>query len=576
MYIKNVHIKNFRNFKEYNVSLKPFSIIIGENDSGKSNFIDALCLPLSKNDFRYNSKSLKISDINKEAILEFIIYISENLDIIKDKLTKGEDLSEIFSKIPIVEVVIEIVEAKSSIERAILKDWMVEREESISYEIKYTYQPRKSIEIIEYMIEIVARSDNIKESTFPVELYEYNITSTNNERRIPSSKLANLKVSIIHAERDSFSDSEYQKSNKMISELIEKNLDEADKVKIHKAYINFFEDIKEVESFKNAFDHLNEEEFKNIKKYMDDMNLTPNFPNLKNVFSNINIGYGDDFLYQRGLGTRNFVLMAFLFSYYYKPRDVFNLICIEEPEAHLCVNNFNIVLDFINKSRNKSNTLAQILLTSHNPKIINKLRLDNVIVLTEKGQVDFSNVDEEYVKYLAKRPNFDILKLLFSNKVILVEGPTEEMLINSILELREDNLVDIEVIAVGHKGFRKYLDIWLLLNKGNENRKIGIIRDFDNQPKAKEDHDIYDVENANVFVRTTKGYTLEDDLASSGNNSEVLSDYFEIENDKEKVSEFLKSQKAENMLNLAILIADKELSLEIPTHINEVIECLLD
>lgn len=576
MYIKNVKIKNFRNFKDYNVTLKPFSIIIGENDSGKSNFIDALCLPLSRNDFRYNSRSLKISDINKDSISEFITYMLKNFEYIKSKMHSVGDLREAFDKIPIVEIIIKIVEPKSVIETAILKDWINGSEDEIYYEIKYTYQPKRNIEIIEYMIDMITENENIKESIFPVELYEYNITSTNNERRIPNNRLSNIKVSIIQAERDTFSDSEYQKSNKLISELIEKNLDSSDKSQIHKAYIDFFQEIKEVKSFKNTFDNLDEEEFKNIKHHMEEMNLTPNFPNLKNVFSNINIGYGDDYLYQKGLGTRNFVLMTLLFSYYYKSKDIFNLICIEEPEAHLCVNNFNLVLDFINKSRNNTNTLSQVILTSHNPKIINKLRLDNVVVLTDEGAVDFSNVDKKYVKYLAKRPNFEILKLLFSNNVILVEGTTEEMLINAILELRKDALVDIEVIAVGHKGFRTYLDIWLLLNKGNERRKIGIVRDFDNQEKAKRDHDIYDEENSNIFIRTTKGYTLEDDIVDTGGNVKVLSDYFEIENDQKTVADFFKNQKAINMLDLAILIADEELSIEVPAHIKEVIECLLE
>ena len=41
MYISNVYIENFRNFTTINVLLKPFTILIGKNDSGKSNLIDA-------------------------------------------------------------------------------------------------------------------------------------------------------------------------------------------------------------------------------------------------------------------------------------------------------------------------------------------------------------------------------------------------------------------------------------------------------------------------------------------------------------------------------------------------------
>ncbi|MGO4276665.1 hypothetical protein AB4Z22_43725, partial [Paenibacillus sp. TAF58] len=63
-----------------------------------------------------------------------------------------------------------------------------------------------------------------------------------------------------------------------------------------------------------------------------------------------------------------------------------------------------------------------------------------------------------------------------------------------------------------------FLDIWLVLNSGNSNKKIGIVRDFDNQPNAKQQHDEYDEKHGNIFVRTTVGYTFEDDLVSAGQN----------------------------------------------------------
>ncbi|MFR2988301.1 MAG: hypothetical protein ACLTMR_05605 [Faecalibacillus sp.] len=35
------------------------------------------------------------------------------------------------------------------------------------------------------------------------------------------------------------------------------------------------------------------------------------------------------------------------------------------------------------------------------------------------------------------------------------------------------------------------------------------------KPKAKKEHQVDDDENKNIFVRTTEGYTLEDDLAAT-------------------------------------------------------------
>lgn len=42
MYINKVHIENFRNFKSIDIELNKYTTIIGENDAGKSNFIDSI------------------------------------------------------------------------------------------------------------------------------------------------------------------------------------------------------------------------------------------------------------------------------------------------------------------------------------------------------------------------------------------------------------------------------------------------------------------------------------------------------------------------------------------------------
>ena len=110
---------------------------------------------------------------------------------------------------------------------------------------------------------------------------------------------------------------------------------------------------------------------------------------------------------------------------------------------------------------------------------------------------------------MAANPNTDILKLLYSKKVILIEGITEELLIKSYLQTRKD-LNDIQVLSF-HKGFTKIIDIWQKINAGNENR-LGVVRDFDNQPKAQAEHE--KKETKQIIVRTTKGYTLETDITN--------------------------------------------------------------
>jgi predicted ATP-dependent endonuclease of OLD family len=178
--------------------------------------------------------------------------------------------------------------------------------------------------------------------------------------------------------------------------------------------------------------------------------------------------------------------------------------------------------------------------------------------------------------YLRKRPNFDILKLLFAERVILVEGPTEEMLINTVINKKYDSLNNIEIISIGQKGYRTFLDIWLQLNMENQNKKIAVVRDYDNQPKAKKDHDSYDDKYKNIMVRTTKEYTLEDDLVRAGDNCQVLAILFGVNNDFESVSKKLNDDKAEGMLAVcdAMLLEKDPIEIVLPPHICEVIKAL--
>lgn len=71
MYISKVSIKNYRNYKEFNIDLKPFTILIGENNIGKSNLLEAMFLVLSHDISVYRKRKLDIEDINYDAIKEF-------------------------------------------------------------------------------------------------------------------------------------------------------------------------------------------------------------------------------------------------------------------------------------------------------------------------------------------------------------------------------------------------------------------------------------------------------------------------------------------------------------------------
>jgi putative ATP-dependent endonuclease of OLD family len=565
MIINYIKIENFRNFQLLETSLSKLSIIIGENDSGKSNFLHALKLPLSINELEYRSKRLVSSDFNSDSIKAFYKILHD----------KPKDILAITSSIPIIRITLRFGEIEREYERAIVSNWLTEINGKSTYEIQYVFKPKSETDFIVYAREQMKGFEEYNENfsfLIPTELYDYTIFSTDNGKTIPYSELKNITINSINAERDDFSESNSMKSNSLLTKLLEKKLNEKEKIDIYKAYTEFFNEIKDQENFKKIF--TKDPEFPSLNNFIEEIDCIPNLANLKNILSNITLGYGDEFLYQKGLGQRNLIFILLFFQHFKDNEAYFNLSCIEEPEAHLSTNNLNLIINYIKKSVSKSKNLFQTIITSHRPEVINKLDFKNVIAFSGNKAISFIDVDDSLTKYLGKRPNFDILKLLFSNRVILVEGPTEEMFINTILNLNKDILHNIDVISIGHKGFKTFLDIWIKLNSGNRLKKIGIIRDFDNQPTAKKEHDAYD-NNETIFVRTTSGYTLEDDIANTETNGKIISKHFLLDGGKEDVSDFLKARKAQNMINLCDSIQDGKIEVKVPEHINEVLMKLI-
>ncbi|HCE3036777.1 TPA: AAA family ATPase [Vibrio parahaemolyticus] len=564
MYIRKVTINNYRSFRFFEAQLQQLTVVIGENDTGKTNFFTALSLPLSGNQIDFNQKRLSVSDINKDAVIDFL------KSVVSDDTEENQ-----LEKIPKVSVTVEFADPKDAYETALLAKWIVADRDEETYKIRYDFKPKDDKDLLEVVKKSLAGKtlDDINWFTLPVELYDYQIVSVNNEKPIAYSDLKHVSIHSINAERDDFSESSSMKSNSIFTKLLMNTLDDDDKGQINTAYSEFFSAIEKTETFDKIIG--NNEDFENYDSIIKQLECTPNLPNLKNILSNITLKYGNEFLYQKGLGQRNLIYILILFAYYKSCSDTFNLCCIEEPEAHLSVNNLRLVRDFIEKSSSNSGSLVQTIISTHNPSIINKLKISNVLAFTGEKAISLSDTPTKLVDYLRKRPNFDILKLLFAHKVILVEGPTEEMLISTYLS-KQPALNDIDIIPIGQRGYATFLDIWLALNKDNQNKKIGVVRDYDNSEAAKKRHDAYDTAHANVTVRTTTNYTLEIDLVEAEDNLALLNGLFKMDGDLAAVSDHMINSKTARMLDVCDAMVDEEnpLDIQLPAHIAEVIGAL--
>ena len=77
MYISNLKIKNYRNLEDFEIDLKQFTLIIGENNIGKTNLLNAIGLIFSQDITFFKKRQLAIDDINYEALQKFKKAVSE-------------------------------------------------------------------------------------------------------------------------------------------------------------------------------------------------------------------------------------------------------------------------------------------------------------------------------------------------------------------------------------------------------------------------------------------------------------------------------------------------------------------
>lgn len=578
--ITHVKIRNYRNLRDIDIGLAETVAIIGENNSGKSNFLKAITLPFLTDDNTHISKKLSWIDINNETRKCYYKKIILNQNKIRNDEITVEQFAEF---LPTVSVEVNI--QASGAEEYYVKDMSYAIEDGeIQYGIKYEFAPKNCADIFRVVKEVVSQTEindaNLKEvkmNLLPVEYYNYSIKVSDGSN-VSYDTLRMFKYEALEAERDDFSKTKNQLGSKFLVDLLKDRLSDQDKLKIEKEYSHFFEALKEISDINDIINWQETSELKGAKKFFSHINILPNMPPMQSILSSVRLGYSEEELSMQGLGHRNLVLLFVLInSLLGKKTDIaLNVLTIEEPEAHLCINNTRLMVSFLKAFTDKNKTV-QLFYSTHSTEFINKMNLKNVVVLHNGKAYSFADeLEDEDFAYLAKNPNLDLFKLFFSKKCILFEGISEELLIRSYIDSKE-TLSDIEVLSF-HKGFKKIMNVWKKVNEGSGN-KLGIIRDYDNQSNAKKQHDKYN-DDKEICVRTTEYYTLEPEIVNTGDNYKILKNkYGDVfgwnDMTDDQLTEAWKNAKATDMFTICKDLASGELEgFQMPKHIQDVIDFL--
>ena len=569
MRISRVKIDNYRNLKHVDVELENVVAVIGENNSGKSNFLRALSIPLSSDESGIH-KRLSWYDINKDEKNQYYNFLKDKKSSIIDGSMDLEDFTQVIPTVHIQLFFLPEDDEHYDINEILINDdeWVG----SIQYNF-FVKHPKELLDRVSDILKSGQDNDNIQMSLLPMELYEYSITVPNKESKISYDTLSKFRCINLPAERDDFAYNIDRLGSKSLSNILQKSMTADSQVKIEKAYKEFFDTVKtegKLDTVLNWQDYI---DIDNARDFFQQISILPNMPQMSSILGSIRLGYEEEHMFMQGLGHRNLVLMAVILnSYISKKRDIsFRLMTVEEPEAHLCISNILLMASML-KIFSSKNQYTQIIYSTHNVEFVNKIGLNKIIILHNGVATSIGKeLTNDECDYLSANPNTDLFKILYSKKVIMVEGITEELLIKSFIQSRKE-LNDVKIISF-HKGFTKIIKIWKKVNADSGN-KLGIVRDFDNQPHAKEEHD--NLQNTNIIIRTTQGYTLEVDITKDNYNllkTKYGSEYCWSNFTMEELQKDWRSKKSDVMLRICHDLVRGELNdFVMPKHIQEILD----
>lgn len=170
---------------------------------------------------------------------------------------------------------------------------------------------------------------------------------------------------------------------------------------------------------------------------------------------------------------------------------------IEEAENHLSYASLNELIRHIDDNAGD----RQILITTHSSFVLNKLGVDSVVLFQRGTGIRLSDLSPDTQDYFQKLPGYDTLRLILAKRAILVEGPSDELIVQRAYKDKFGKLPiedGVDVISVRSLAFKRFLEIAALLNRdtdvitdndGSIDRLTKKYREFEDYPAIKIQYD---------------------------------------------------------------------------------------
>ena len=519
IFVEKLRIQNYKCFRRFEIDFNEhLNIIVGNNEEGKSTILEALhlCLTGMMNG-KYGFSDVAEPLFNKDAVEEYInsLGTSNPLQpptILIEAYLKGEDIA--------------IFEGNNNSMRASGKCGIVYK-----VELNETY--------LESYQDLVNSPEGVK--SLPVEYYKVERYS------FAKSPLTNRQIPLKSVIIDSSSNRSQNGSDVYISKIIKDSLEESELTALAQSYRKLKSDF----GTDAAIDAINQKITQGSGITDKEVCISVDM-SMRNSWDTVLMTYIDKIPFpQVGKGEQCIIKTNLALSH--QRTQVSNLILIEEPENHLSHTNLNVLLSNITtKCKEK-----QVILTTHSNFVANKLGLDNLFLLSNKHCFCFNSLHSDVVRYFKKLPGYDTLRLVLSKAAILVEGPSDELIVQRAYKDKYGMLPieqGIDVISVRGLSFKRFLEI-----AGSIGRKVAVITDNDSdyQQKVKEKYKDYDaVDCIEIFadhrddLNTLEPQFIDANIAKIDDLRKTIGLSADKYPDKESVLKYMINNKAEWALSV--------------------------
>jgi len=423
MYIQKVIVKNYRCLKEATVALNPeLNVIVGNNECGKSTLLEAINLALTG---QLNGRNLQ-TELHPYLFNAAVVY--QYIENLKKGITApppGFEIELYFAN----DASLAGLKGTNNSLKEDLPGLVISAEFNKDYQAEFE--------------KYVENPELIK--TLPIEYYIVRW------RSFADGDITIRSVPLRCAFIDASTIRNNSSANKYVVDIMRDSLDLKQKVDLALSY----------RMMKDAF--LQNDKVKEINKALaakkgkitdKELSVSLDTTSRASWESGVMPHLDDIPLPLIGKGEQNSVKIKFALEGSAES----NIVLIEEAENHLSHSNLNNLIKHIDATRGN----RQILITTHSSFVLNKLGIENVLLFSRGNSMTLEKLSADTQDYFMKLPGHDTLRLILSNKSILVEGPSDELIVQRAYLEKHGKLPiedGVDVISVRSLAFKRFLEI---------------------------------------------------------------------------------------------------------------------